>query len=78
MRCLPAPPCRRPLADRSAILKSPAAIFLRTAIEIPQTAPTYTALIATELLATDVLEVVMAPTMRARREKSSAGFHFWG
>jgi hypothetical protein len=31
---------------------------------------------ATELLATDVLGVVMARTMWARREKSSAGFHF--
>jgi hypothetical protein len=31
---------------------------------------------ATELLATDVLEVVMARTVWARREKSSAGFHF--
>jgi hypothetical protein len=31
---------------------------------------------ATELLATDVLGVVMALTMWARREKSSAGFHF--
>jgi hypothetical protein len=33
---------------------------------------------ATELLATDVLGVVMARTMWARREKSSAGFHFVG
>jgi hypothetical protein len=33
-------------------------------------------LFATELLATDVLGVVMARTMWARREKSSAGFHF--
>jgi hypothetical protein len=33
---------------------------------------------ATELLATDVLGVVMARTMWARREKSSAGFHFCG
>jgi hypothetical protein len=39
-------------------------------------APTYLLSIATELLATDVLGVVMAPTMWARREKSSAGFHF--
>jgi hypothetical protein len=31
---------------------------------------------ATDLLTTDVLEVVMARTMWARREKSSAGFHF--
>jgi hypothetical protein len=33
---------------------------------------------ATDLLATDVLGVVMARTMWARREKSSAGFHFVG
>jgi hypothetical protein len=50
--------------------------FFRSAIEIPQMALTYVSLIATELLATDVLGVVMARTMWARLEKSSAGFHF--
>jgi hypothetical protein len=64
------------IADRSPIRERSPPIFFHAAIEIPQMALTSLSLIATELLATDVLGVVMAPTMWARRERSSAGFHF--
>jgi hypothetical protein len=53
-------------------------LAFRDAIEKPQKATILVLLIATELLATDVLGVVMARTMWARQEKSSAGFHFVG
>jgi hypothetical protein len=50
--------------------------FLPPALENTAIADYMCFVFATELLATDVLGVVMARTMWARREKSSAGFHF--
>jgi hypothetical protein len=55
---------------------SRSAAFELPVIEMSRSMTILASSIATELLATDVLGVVMAPTMWARQEKSSAGFHF--